>query len=162
MLMTKDYDPVSKLSSLVFSLNVPPAIYCEPGATWFFTDAPETVMQIKEMATRCGLTNVLTLVDHKYKSKGYFSVVVRKSTKHLIGCGCKWLVVSEPNYGKYQKSIIFEFADDGHAFLVFNDEVSATSLYSELEARFRKYSNISVVLNRNSFDTWRVTFDLSL
>lgn len=116
MLMTKDYDPVSKLSSLVFSLNVPPAIYCEPGATWFFTDAPETVMQIKEMATRYGLTNVLTLVDHKYKSKGYFSVVVRKSTKHHIGCGCKWLAVSEPNYGKYQKSIIFEFADDGHAF----------------------------------------------
>lgn len=112
------------------------------------------------MAAQCGLKNALTVIEHHNKSSGQFVVVVRNSTQCLNECGCQWLAVSAPNYEKYGNDIIFEFAEDGHAFLIFSVKETANALYIELSERFEKYSNISVLLRQNSFDTWRVTFDL--
>ncbi|WP_139084204.1 MULTISPECIES: hypothetical protein [Vibrio] len=160
MLMIKDSDPLLMLSSLVCTLAPQPNVYRRPGEARFFPDSHEIVEKIKNMAALCGLKNALTVIEHHNKSSGQFVVIVRNSTQCLNECGCQWLAVSAPNYEKYGNDIIFEFAEDGHAFLIFSVKETANALYTELSERFEKYSNTSVLLRQNSFDTWRVTFDL--
>jgi hypothetical protein len=131
---------------------------------WVYCESLEQSQDIKAKAQHLGFVNITTH-DNSGCSKGRYYVCVKSSDICILDTsGQRWLDLYRNSFNSLSAHIIFTYAFEGCAFLVFNDEGAARTFHRRMQSRLCQMSRNGFSVNfskePNSLDAWRVSFSL--